>query len=146
MKKTKTCNCKKTKCLKLYCECFSSGEMCGPNCNCTGCFNNHSQTKARNEAIEIILEKQPDAFTSKYNNSSNSEKIAHRKGCNCKKSYCLKKYCECYSAGVMCTTHCKCEECKNNESGFSPKKKIKSNAEEKKEEILKLIEIKTNLI
>lgn len=27
--KAKQCNCKKTKCLKLYCDCFASGELCG---------------------------------------------------------------------------------------------------------------------
>ncbi len=24
------CTCKKTKCLKMYCECFSQGNMCSP--------------------------------------------------------------------------------------------------------------------
>ncbi len=38
--KTKSkCNCKKTKCLKLYCDCFASNGMCGPECNCSGCHN-----------------------------------------------------------------------------------------------------------
>ena len=33
------CNCKNSKCLKLYCECFSLGEYCN-NCNCVNCHNN----------------------------------------------------------------------------------------------------------
>lgn len=35
------------------------------------------------------------------------------KGCNCKKTGCKKKYCECYSQGVACNQHCKCSNCEN---------------------------------
>jgi hypothetical protein len=34
-----TCNCKNSKCLKLYCECFRQGKMCGPGCSCRNCQN-----------------------------------------------------------------------------------------------------------
>jgi hypothetical protein len=37
----------------------------------------------------------------------------HRVGCKCKKSKCLKKYCECFSNGIKCASHCKCENCGN---------------------------------
>jgi len=34
--------------------------------------------------------------------------------CNCKRSRCLKKYCECVCAGVVCTVGgCKCVDCEN---------------------------------
>ena len=35
----KSCNCKKSNCLKLYCECFQQGAYCSEDCNCIGCHN-----------------------------------------------------------------------------------------------------------
>ena len=35
---SKKCNCKRSKCLKLYCECFSANVLC-KNCKCLDCEN-----------------------------------------------------------------------------------------------------------
>lgn len=37
----------------------------------------------------------------------------HVSGCHCKKSACLKKYCECFQASVQCHDKCRCVDCKN---------------------------------
>jgi hypothetical protein len=39
-KKKVGCTCKKTFCLKMYCECFSSSKKCGEDCACVSCRNN----------------------------------------------------------------------------------------------------------
>jgi hypothetical protein len=33
------CKCRKSACLKKYCECFGASTWCGPNCRCVGCMN-----------------------------------------------------------------------------------------------------------
>ena len=40
----------------------------------------------------------------------------HANGCNCKKSMCLKNYCECRIFGLACTSLCKCLLCKNEKN------------------------------
>ncbi len=60
----KNCNCKNSRCLKLYCECFASGEYC-KNCNCNGCCNNIENESIRKETIATILERNPNAFRPK---------------------------------------------------------------------------------
>lgn len=60
----KTCNCTKSHCLKLYCECFARGESCD-GCNCSNCMNNFSFEEDRRRAIHQTLERNPLAFCPK---------------------------------------------------------------------------------
>lgn len=39
--------------------------------------------------------------------------FAHLRGCKCKRTGCLKKYCECFEANIPCSDRCKCMTCKN---------------------------------
>jgi hypothetical protein len=103
------CNCKKSKCLKLYCECFAGLRYCQA-CNCSDCNNNEAHENKRQDAIRATKDRNVTAFQSKVLGSG-----GHATGCNCKNSMCLKKYCECFQAGAFCANNCKCASCQNFE-------------------------------
>ncbi|CAI8604637.1 unnamed protein product [Vicia faba] len=92
------CKCIKSKCLKLYCECFAAGVYCTGPCSCQNCLNKHINKDKVLEAREKIVPKVEDP---------------NKSGCNCNKSSCMKKYCECFKAGVGCSPSCNCCGCEN---------------------------------
>mmetsp|Transcript_20195 Transcript_20195/g.29205 ORF Transcript_20195/g.29205 Transcript_20195/m.29205 type:complete len:873 (+) Transcript_20195:137-2755(+) len=110
------CNCKKSKCLKLYCECFAAELFCD-GCNCTTCHNTSApeHVEQRNKAKKHCKANNPHAFKPKVGNKgpATSPANTHNTGCKCKQSKCLKKYCECFQARIFCGDKCKCRECKN---------------------------------
>jgi len=68
----KPCNCRNSKCLKLYCECFASGFYCIPGkCNCNPCNNNANYESIRQSAIQATLDKSPNAFRPKIATTAN---------------------------------------------------------------------------
>ena len=107
------CNCRKSKCLKLYCECFAAQRTCNGSCSCLDCYNKEEYGELRGYFLQDTLEKNPNAFKSKFKKLDAEKLTLHTRGCNCKKTGCLKRYCECYSADTKCTNLCKCTECCN---------------------------------
>eukprot|EP00957_Ditylum_brightwellii_P172046 13098186-Ditylum_brightwellii.AAC.1 len=48
------CNCKRSHCLKLYCECFASGTWCSDaTCNCSGCANKEDIRSKVNQKVKV---------------------------------------------------------------------------------------------
>ena len=117
------CTCKKTKCIKKYCECFSSGILCF-NCKCENCENktfftdnfnrkNSSNINNTNKKEEELKEKKESKQINETNldlSDNNTKKLII---CTCSKSGCNKNYCECFKAKVKCNNKCRCIKCLN---------------------------------
>lgn len=94
----------------MYCECISKNMYCNSDCQCKDCYNNSVHEIQRQKSKEKTTTRKGPM--GKQNFLDNDDYPA-QKSCNCKKSGCNKKYCECYGAGIKCSAACKCSSCKN---------------------------------
>ena len=103
------CNCAKSRCLKLYCDCFQAGDLCNTFCRCKQCLNTESESMPGGElhrAKKEYLLRKPNAFGKKVKTSGSES-------CSCRNNRCLKKYCLCFRRAVSCTDMCACVSCAN---------------------------------
>jgi hypothetical protein len=100
------CNCQRTKCLKLYCDCLKNNEYCF-DCQCEECENIYENE----QNIKFLRER----FSELYQDKQSYINKSKDSGCTCTRSSCLKKYCECFKNGISCSEMCRCLNCLNNE-------------------------------
>ena len=95
-------------------QCFAAHVYCTPGaCRCNECNNLSAFEATRVEAIESALARNLNAFTNKVTKAEKRASMTTSTGCNCRKSLCLKNYCECFFTGMLCTSECKCVNCEN---------------------------------
>ncbi len=105
--------------------------ICNQHCRCIECENTSYDNLPRKRAIEELLVRNPAAFIPKIKvdtaiteDADVIQQTSHRVGCRCRKSMCLKKYCECYQGGVLCSTICTCLDCRNKGDGTGTEEPI----------------------
>ena len=104
------CTCSKTGCRKKYCACFSKGRLCD-GCECKNCQNCIPTALSQSPIQKVQNE---NNIEDEYNNENEIQSPKNQRViCNCTKSNCMKKYCECFKQGFRCNSLCRCLDCKN---------------------------------
>ncbi|GAX75377.1 hypothetical protein CEUSTIGMA_g2821.t1 [Chlamydomonas eustigma] len=106
----KRCTCQHSRCIKLYCVCWAAGNIC-KDCSCRNCMNTPDMA-ADIRAEQPKPRSRVSQSSSKGDYASDGE-AQQKPGCRCRKSRCVKKYCECFDAGAPCKDNCRCTDCQN---------------------------------
>ena len=119
----KSCNCRNSRCLKLYCECFKQNGFCSLKCSCSNCHNTQREKVERENQLNRLREAVDQVNSETEIRSTKPVAVEKTKQarespkavCRCRRSNCMKNYCECFSNGQKCALTCNCNECKNGE-------------------------------
>jgi len=103
----------KSECSKLYCDCFRNNSFCSPSCSCTSWFNMEMNTEPLEKIRRKIRAKNPSAFVQSSPAQQKESPLITNKPCRCKRSQCMKNYCECRQMGRVCCALCSCKDCAN---------------------------------
>nr|CAD1819810.1 unnamed protein product [Ananas comosus var. bracteatus] len=118
----KRCSCKKSKCLKLYCECFAAGVYCSEPCACQGCFNKPIHEETVLSTRKQIESRNPLAFAPKViRTSETGQELGFLTRLRLRlvikedamQEIKLSKEILRVLSGVGCSISCRCEACKN---------------------------------
>lgn len=112
--KKQGCKCKKSNCMKSYCECFVRGDICSEDCKCEGCANNTCHLDRQSQVNVSLLSKDKRGSRNSVLIKKEDKSDLKHVHCNCSKSGCSKNYCECFRVGQKCSSACGCTECFNS--------------------------------
>ena len=59
------CKCSKSKCIKMYCECFTAGYFCDSRCKCCTCLNDKEHESHVREAWFDIKKRKDNQIKNK---------------------------------------------------------------------------------